>query len=158
MYNTLYDISKIINLSCVYIEYKEPNQFFTIFYKPDSFKNLNKAFESINIDLTKYIIDFSRSNCYYRSIIMDIKDYSILNFITLVKKQDRVYFKNDKIYKNNIIKLRLSDLSISLFNKHTNISYIGFIDGKMYSTKNVKFYDAFYNKCEISLVLPELNI
>ena len=28
MYNTLYDISKIINLSGVYIEYKEPNQFF----------------------------------------------------------------------------------------------------------------------------------
>ena len=65
MYNTLYDISKVINLSGVYIEYKEPNQFFTIFYKPDLFKNLNKAFESINIDLTKYIIDFSRSNCYY---------------------------------------------------------------------------------------------
>ena len=158
MYNTLYDISKVINLSGVYIEYKEPNQFFTIFYKPDSFKNLNKAFESINIDLTKYIIDFSRSNCYYRSIIMDIKDYSILNFITLVKKQDRVYFKNDKIYKNNIIKLCLSDLPSSSFNKYANISDIGFIDGKMYSAKNIKFYDAFYNKCEISLVLPELNI
>jgi hypothetical protein len=34
----------------------------------------------------------------------------------------------------------------------------GIVDAKMYSAKNIKFYDALYNKCEISLVLPELNI
>ena len=84
--------------------------------------------------------------------------FLVSKVITLVKKQDRVYFKNDKIYKNNIIKLCLSDLPSSSFNKYANISDIGFIDGKMYSAKNIKFYDAFYNKCEISLVLPELNV
>ena len=89
---------------------------------------------------------------------MDIKDYSILNFITLVKKQYRVYFKNDKIYKNNIIKLYLSDLSYSLFDSYVNSSIIGFIDGKMYSTKDINNYKFFYNKREILLILPELNI
>lgn len=149
---TLYDISELINLSDVYI-YINGTHYLTILYKSENFKHLNKSFKSVNIDITKYIIAFSRDDFHYKSIEIEIK-HDFLNFVKEIKKQQLVYFMNDKIYKNNLIKLDGLSTSSNILNGCD----VGFINEKMNSIKDIIWYQCLNKNAKVTVILPELNI